>query len=447
MGEREEAGRLPGEVMEVYRRTLPHSLRSGDERDPREVVSVYRQRDPREVVEVYRLPRRRGAEEIPGRPASGPGAVPAGRAAPSGRHGLFKFLLCVAVLVGLAVAARIVDRLAYGDNDSPGGVPAAYEPEEEIRIPSWPVDQGASLALSREQGEALTAQEVYRRLNPAVVTVVCGTREGISMGTGVVFTEDGYIITNYHVVRGGRDCSVILDSGYQLTVCYVAGDADSDLAVLKIPPGELQTVGDLPAAVFGDSEQLVVGDPVYAIGAPRRLRGTLTNGIISAIDRDIEVEGRTMTLLQTNAALNSGNSGGPLINEWGRVIGINVAKYMSGQDSVEGLGFAIPSAHLERIVNDLLKWGEVRPEPRLGIQVITDNRGLLVDSVEPGTAAEKAGVRAGDYIVAAQGREIGNTQDLFRVRRTLYVGDELVLTLLREGETVEVTLKLEEAVD
>ena len=153
-----------------------------------------------------------------------------------------------------------------------------------------------------------------------------------------------------------------------------------------------------------------------------------------------------MTLLQTNAALNSGNSGGPLINDRGRVIGINVAKYMSGQDSVEGLGFAIPSAHLERIVNDLLKWGEVQPEPRLGIQVITDSRGLLVDAVEPDTAAEKAGVRAGDYIVAAQGREIANTQDLFRVRRTLYVGDELALTLLRNGETVEVTLELEEAV-
>ena len=442
MGEREKAGRLPGEVMEVYRRPLPSPLRKEEARDPREIVSVYRQRDPREVVEVYRVPRRGAAEAAP---SPGPGAVPDVRRG-GGRRGLLKFLVCVAVLVGLAAAARIADRWFSGDDEIPGSFPAAYAPEEEIEISSWPVDQGASLALSREGGETLTAQEIYRRLNPAVVTVMCGTREGISMGTGVVFTEDGYIITNYHVVRGGRDCTVILDSGYQIAVCYVAGDADSDLAVLKIPPGELRTVGEVPFAVFGDSEQLAVGDPVYAIGAPRRLRGTLTNGIISAIDRDVNVEGRSMTLLQTNAALNSGNSGGPLINDRGRVIGINVAKYMSGQDSVEGLGFAIPSAHLERIVNDLLKWGEVQPEPRLGIQVITDSRGLLVDAVEPDTAAEKAGVRAGDYIVAAQGREIANTQDLFRVRRTLYVGDELALTLLRNGETVEVTLELEEAV-
>ena len=152
-----------------------------------------------------------------------------------------------------------------------------------------------------------------------------------------------------------------------------------------------------------------------------------------------------MTLLQTNAALNSGNSGGPLINSQGQVVGINVAKFMSSRDSVEGLGFAIPTAQLERIVNDLLKWGEVKPEPRLGILVITDERGLLVDSVEPGTAAEAAGVLAGDYITAAQGEEIQNTQDLFRVRRTLYVGDELTLTLRRQDETLKVTLVLEEA--
>ena len=229
----------------------------------------------------------------------------------------------------------------------------------------------------------------------------------------------------------------------------MAGDEDSDLAVLKVPPGELMTVGALPFASFGDSEQLVVGDPVYAIGAPRRLRGTLTNGIISAIDRDIEVEGRTMTLLQTNAALNSGNSGGPLISERGQVVGINVAKYMSdwNRDSVEGLGFAIPSAYLERIVNDLLKWGEVLPEPRLGIWVQAGEPGLFVQSVDPDTAAEAAGVRAGDYIVAAQGQEMHTNQDLFRVRRTLYVGDKLTLTLLRDGETLEVTLELDEAVE
>ena len=436
MGEREQAGRLPGEIVEAYRAPLP-----GGERDPREVVASYRQPDPREVVEIYSRPVPAGVRKPPAASRTRRRGVLRGR-----RAGLYKFLICAAVLVGLAAAGKAVD-LIYRDQPRPGE--EIYERSAESTIPSWPVDQGAGLSVSRTQGDPLTAQEVYRRLNPAVVTVQCLSGEGVSVGTGVIFSEDGYILTNHHVVRGGSECYVTLDSGYSMDVCFVAGDEDSDLAVLKVPPGELMTVGALPFASFGDSEQLVVGDPVYAIGAPRRLRGTLTNGIISAIDRDIEVEGRTMTLLQTNAALNSGNSGGPLISERGQVVGINVAKYMSdwNRDSVEGLGFAIPSAYLERIVNDLLKWGEVLPEPRLGIWVQAGEPGLFVQSVDPDTAAEAAGVRAGDYIVAAQGQEMHTNQDLFRVRRTLYVGDKLTLTLLRDGETLEVTLELDEAVE
>ena len=439
MGEREQAGHLPGEIVETYRAPLP----GGGEQDPREVVVSYRQPDPREVVEIYSRPVPAGVPKPPAASRTGRRrGVLRGR-----RAGLYKFLICAAVLVGLAAAGKAVDYLAYRDERRPGD--EIHEMSAEITIPSWPVDQGAGLSVSRTQGDPLTAQEVYRRLNPAVVTVQCLSGEGVSVGTGVIFSEDGYILTNHHVVRGGSECYVTLDSGYSMDVCFVAGDEDSDLAVLKVPPGELISVGTLPFAAFGDSEQLVVGDPVYAIGAPRRLRGTLTNGIISAIDRDIEVEGRTMTLLQTNAALNSGNSGGPLISERGQVVGINVAKYMSdwNRDSVEGLGFAIPSAYLERIVNDLLKWGEVLPEPRLGIWVQAGEPGLFVQSVDPDTAAEAAGVRAGDYIVAAQGQEMHTNQDLFRVRRTLYVGDKLTLTRLRDGETLEVTLELDEAVE
>lgn len=431
MAEREETGRTPGEIVETYRGPLP----PGGRRDPREIVESYRQPDRREVVEVY-------CRALPARRTARAPAAPAGRRL----RGLYRFLICAAVLVGLTAGSRAVEYFACRDEWRSGD--AAPE-TAEITIPAWPVGQGASLLVSRERGETLTAQEVYRRLNPAVVTVRCRTGEGVSVGTGVIFSEDGYILTNYHVVRGGDECYVTLDTGYSVEVRYVAGDEDSDLAVLKIPPEELAPLGALPAAPFGDSEQLEVGDPVYAIGAPRQLQGTLTNGIISAIDRDVNVEGRSMTLLQTNAALNSGNSGGPLINERGQVVGINVAKYMSdwNWDSIEGLGFAIPSAHLERIVNDLLRWGEVRPEPRLGIWVQTDERGLLVQSVDPGTAAEAAGVRAGDYILSAQGEEVRTNQDLFRVRRKLYVGDELTLVLRRQGETLEVTLELNEAVD
>lgn len=435
MGEREENGRLPGEIVEVFR--APR--RTGGEGDPREVVEVYRQPDSREVVESYRrpLPAWRGRKPAPH-------GAPAGRRR---RSGLWKFVACVAFLVGITVAARWV----AGDTPGlpgKGNAEITRLEEEKITIPPWPVGQEASLEVSREPGEPLTAQEVYRRLNPSVVTVNCQAGDGLySVGTGVIFSEDGYLITNYHVIRGGKSCFVTLDTGAVLDVLYVAGDEESDLAVLKISDEVLDLREPLPVAPFGDSELLVVGDPVYAIGSPRRLQGTLTNGIISAINRDIEVEGRTMTLLQTNAALNSGNSGGPLINEQGRVIGINVAKFMSGRDSVEGLGFAIPTAQLERIINDLLEWGEVQPEPLLGVMVIAQERGLLVDSVNPGGAAEKAGVQAGDYITAAQGETVRTNQDLFRIRRRLYVGDELTLTLWRNGEVLEVTLELEEAAD
>ncbi|MEY8386955.1 trypsin-like peptidase domain-containing protein [Oscillospiraceae bacterium 38-13] len=437
MGEFERTGPLPGEIVEVYR--SPYRLCPEEEADPREVVEIYRSPDPREVVEVYSRPVPRRTE----RPSAPP---PVRRRPGNGKRGLWIFLACVAVLVGLSAAARMAEKLPILPRKSHGGVLSAPV-KEEITIPEWTVDQEVRLSLLREQGEPLTAQEVYRQLNPSVVTVRCRTEDGLSVGTGVVFTRDGYVITNYHVVEGGQECWVVLDSGVSVIVCYVAGDAYSDLAVLKIPPGVLQSLGDLPAAPFGDSELLVVGDPVYAIGAPRQLSGTLTNGIISAINRDVEVEGKTMTLLQTNAALNSGNSGGPLINDRGQVVGINVAKFMSGRDNnVEGLGFAIPSAQMERIINDLLKWGEVQPEPRLGIWVQTDEQGLLVKTVEDGTAAEAAGVREGDYIIAANGEEIHSNQDLFRVRRQLYVGDELTLTLRRQDEILEVTLELDEAV-
>lgn len=192
---------------------------------------------------------------------------------------------------------------------------------------------------------------------------------------------------------------------------------------------------------------------MYAIGNPLgvELRGTLTDGIVSAIDRDVEVEGRTMTLLQTNAALNSGNSGGPLINEYGQVVGINTIKMTSRYSSVEGLGFAIPTAYMERIINDLLTFGSLQPEPVLGVTVIQmatqvepDLWGIQVQSVTRNSPADKAGVQEGDYVLTAGGRNITSSQDLLRVRRQHHLGDQLPMTLWRYGEIIEVTLSLTE---
>ena len=188
-----------------------------------------------------------------------------------------------------------------------------------------------------------------------------------------VMTADGYIVTNAHVISGGKSCRVALSSGVTLEAKLVGYDEEEDLAVLY---AETQT--DLPTAEFGNSDLCSVGDTVYAIGNPLgvELRGTFTDGIISAINRQVEVEGKTMTLLQTNAALNNGNSGGPLINACGQVIGINTLK-MSGTGSdeneatVEGLGFAIPMGSACFVVNDIIAYGEFRGTPSLGITVTT----------------------------------------------------------------------------
>ena len=193
-----------------------------------------------------------------------------------------------------------------------------------------------------------------------------------------------------------------------------------------------------------------------AIGNPLgvELRGTLTDGIVSAINRDVQVDGRTMTLVQTNAALNSGNSGGPLINACGQVVGINTIKMSSDYSNVEGLGFAIPSASIRRLVNDLLTYGEVRPEPSFGVTVLQtgtrledDIWGLQVLEVTPGSAADLAGIREGDFVLAAGGRPVETSQELLRIRRQLYVGDQVTMEIWRDGERMEVTLTLNDPVE
>ena len=418
MEEREDNRRLPGEVVETYSRP-----------------------DPREVVEVYTRP-------LPGilRQKAAP---PAGK---KKRKGLWIFMGCLAVAVALSVTAFAWRQLRNFGRDRFGQY-SPYEVETEpgdITIQSWPTGQGVKLDVLRDHGEALTAQEVYRQVNPSVVRVMVQVGSKASLGTGVIFTEDGYILTNYHVVEGGSDCYIALDTGASYQASYVAGDPVNDLAVLKVD------ARDLPAAEFGDSEDLEVGDTVYAIGNPLgyELWGTMTDGIVSAVDRNVTVDGRTMTLIQTNAALNSGNSGGPLINEYGQVVGLNVIKMSSSYFSIEGLGFAIPSATMDRVVDDLLASGEPQLQPVLGLSVLLEatqlsetESGLEVVEVTEGLAADRAGVRVGDYVLAADGYPLETSKDLLWVRRQKRIGDELTMTLWRDGEILEVTLSLRESVE
>lgn len=408
----------------------------------REIVEVYCRRDYRETVEQYCRP----LPETMRPPAPR-------RAKKRKRTGLWVFLGCLAAL--LCVAGGMLMWQWYNMPDE-GDDPGDFWPcvEEEVSIPTWPTGQGVRLELDEERGEVLTPQEVYKAVNPSTVTVTAQLRSSTSVGTGVIFTEDGYVVTNYHVISGGRYCAVMLEDGAVYAARYVAGDAENDLAVLKMIESGYAGPLSFPAARFGDSDALEVGDPVYAIGNPLgvELRGTFTNGIVSAVDRDVEIHEKSMTLIQTNAALNTGNSGGPLIDQYGRVVGINVIKMDSEDSTVEGLGFAIPSSVVRRMVNDLLETGAVQPEPSIGIMVPKEGTlleaglmGLEAIQVIPDTPAEKAGILEGDYVLAVGGVPVSTSRELLAQRREYHVGDTMTLTIWRSGEIFDVTLELTDA--
>lgn len=314
-------------------------------------------------------------------------------------------------------------------------------------LPGAPTDPGVTMALQPAGGSVLSLQSVYAKCLPSVVGIHADIRRGeYSTGTGIVLTSDGYIVTNTHVLDGAKSVTVTTSDGTEYTGALVGADAVSDIAVLKID------AQGLTPAEFGDSSSLQVGDDVVSIGNPlgEQLRWTMTNGIISAINRAVEVDGKSMTLLQTNAALNNGNSGGPLINAYGQVIGINTLKMSTTDDTeatVEGLGFALPISSVSFVVNDIIATGSYRGAPSLGITVTTvekDGGGTQVQVVEVsgGSGAADAGIQAGDVILAADGQPISVTSDLLTVRRSHVIGDTVTLTILRDGQQFDVEVVL-----
>ena len=427
-----------------------------EDEPPREVVEYYPPvRPPKEVVLTYVQTRR-----LPGRPErrrQEPGVQPANwsldppKPEKKTRRGLWAFAACFAAALVLALGAFYLGG-GFTHAEDPPSAPEENRSDwdtKPVSIPTYPYGKGARMEVAVGHGAELTVQEVYRLVNPAVVTVVAQLDRAASVGTGVIFRSDGYILTNYHVVAGSDACSIGLASGGTYEAKYVGGDSANDVAVLKVE------ADGLPAAQMGDSDALSVGDTVYAIGNPLgvELRGTLTDGIVSAINRDVEVQGRTMTLIQTNAALNEGNSGGPLINVYGQVVGVNTIKMMSLTSNIEGLGFALPMQSVSKLVNDILEYGEIQPEPRLGVTVYDlpkalpdGTSGVEVQSVSAGSAADRAGVKAGDVIVSAGGQSVaGGRHALLSVRRQYRVGDDLPMRIWRDGEYLDVTLHLHEA--
>ena len=296
----------------------------------------------------------------------------------------------------------------------------------------------------------MSLKELYSDCAQSIVAIYgyIDGQSGYYWGTGVILSEDGLILTNTHVVSGCDSATVQLSDNTEYEAKLVGADELSDIAVLKIEASGLK------AARFGESRDLAVGDKVAAIGNPlgETFRLTLTDGIISAIERGISYKGHSMTLLQTNTAINEGNSGGALFNMYGQVIGITNMKMMSSYSSIEGIGFAIPSATACSIANSLIKYGEVWGRPSIGITVgaIPKNvlehydlpQGLYVSAVQAGSDAEKEGIQPGDIITAVNYQPVTTTDEVNDIKNSLAVGDIMIFDIWRNGETMEIEVVL-----
>lgn len=263
-------------------------------------------------------------------------------------------------------------------------------------------------------------------------------------GSGVILSKDGYIVTNNHVIEGASKVTVKTKDGKSYNADFVGTDKTTDLAVIKIK------AENLTPAVLGKSADLEVGDVAIAIGNPLgELGGTVTSGIISALDREINVDNQSMHLLQTSAAINPGNSGGGLFNDHGELVGIVNAK--SGGENIEGLGFAIPIDHAKTVIENLIENGYVKGRPSLGVVLqaaSTINSGkenVYIAEVEKGKAADKAGLKTGDQILKADGKNVTSISDVKEAIDSHKAGDNMSFTILRENETKEIKVKLGEA--
>jgi len=319
----------------------------------------------------------------------------------------------------------------------------------------------AEVSIKTVDGKSeMTDAEVYAANVNSVVSInVTGTNgtnffgqpvQTASSGSGFVLTKDGYIVTNYHVVENADTVKVTMYNGDTYEAKYVGGDEEYDIAVIKVEAAELQAV------TLGDSDTLNVGDHVLAVGNPLgELTFSMSGGMVSSVNRAINVDGTPFNMIQTDASINSGNSGGPLFNRYGEVVGIVSAKYSSSSSgtSVEGLGFAIPMNDVFAMIEDIMTNGYVTNKPYLGITpgTMTEEMaaqyrydvtsGVFVYSVEEGSAADKAGLQMGDVIVKVDDTAIDDVDDLNMAKKAYAAGDTAVLTFYRQNQemTAEVT--------
>ncbi len=395
-------------------------------------------------------------------------------------------LLGVLVSVALGVGVGLVLARSRGDAEHAGTTAAPPDSSVVLESPT-PADRETRVledpSLSRRTAIAVAAQRVSPAVATVTVTQIRVVRTGpflafhdeffeqffreyfpyreyrqpyYSMGSGFIVSNDGYILTNDHVVHGAEEIKVTLPDGREFPARLIGGDPSYDIAVLKIDAQD-----DLPAAPLGRSDDLIIGEWAVAIGNPfgfllSNSEPTVTAGVVSATRRDIrqsaDQPGIYKEMIQTDAAINPGNSGGPLVNALGDVIGINTFIFSKGGGSV-GIGFAIPIDTARRVMEELIEYGSVRQVwVGLRIQEITpvlvqylklkNSEGVIVSFVEPGSPAEEAEVRRGDVILSVNGTAVQHVREAQRALFGTQIGDRLTLTIIREGEERTVSMRL-----
>ncbi len=329
--------------------------------------------------------------------------------------------LSVAIVAGVLVASGAFDRTNAGAQSTAG--PAATTTSSAAA----PTD----------------VSDIYRRVSPGVVYIASTTAQGQGSGSGWVYSADGTIVTNDHVVEGARSVSVrFTENGDPIDADVVGTDPSTDIAVLKIDPSKVD--GGVKPLQLADSKQIEPGQPAIAIGSPFGLQGTVTSGIVSALGREIRApNGFTISgVIQTDAAINPGNSGGPLLDDDGRVIGINSQIATNGTDSNSGVGFAVPIDTVKQVVPQLKSDGSI---DRAWLGVSTSDAaprdGAVVQQVT-GEPAQKGGLRPGDVILRFDGSSVATASDLGQAVNTRKPGDTVKVEVQRNGsrETLSVTL-------
>lgn len=377
---------------------------------------------------------------------------------------------------GKRTVALVLACILLGGGAGIGGA-ALYDqllkPKEEVRVYEG-IRPQVETVVNNNQGQPMNPEQLYAANLPSCVGITVSTTSvnifgqtstSAASGSGFVLTQDGYIVTNYHVIEDAvKDFSVTVsvsfENGEKYDARVVGGEQDNDVAVLKIEAAGLTPV------TLGDSDKLVVGESVYAIGNPLgELTYSFTDGMVSALDRLIttssvnengQTETTTLNVLQTNAAINPGNSGGPLFDSYGNVVGIVSAKYTQSQSGVsaEGLGFALPINDVKTILTDLIEHGYVTGKPYMGVQVINVSSeaqrygivaGAAVQYVAEGSCAQKAGLEVGDIITAIDDTAIDSSTALTAALSSNYkAGDSATLTVVRQQEEMKLKITFDE---